>query len=568
MSTPNTRKFTISTISPSRSKHESPAIETSNVFYKYPYLVPVNISTGTINNFSFTNATGSVLYLNTLTGPVLSQIGGFGATGPTGPAGTGGPTGPTGSVGSTGPAGTGGPTGPTGSVGSTGPAGTGGPTGPTGSVGSTGPTGSVGSTGPSGFSTNTGPTGPTGPTGSFGPIGPTGPGIVPSGTNYSDYLYWNPGTSSYQVGNSEVHIGQNSGQTNQGQYSVAIGTYAGQVNQGQYSVAIGYQAGTTNQNSNSICINSSGSHLAATNQGCYISPIRNDNSVNSRTLLLTSNNEIVYNNDVLSSNKAYLNGTPSTSTLADALYVYYNVSGPAFNSCCFDSSIGQSSGGTNANSFRTGRYNNTTNRDNAYWEFGLRQDPSVSNYDRFFIGRAGVSSWDFGVYKNGYVGINLGSGSTSPNHSLQLGSDSAAKPGTNTWTISSDLRVKENIEDADIDMCYDVVKNLKLKRFKWSEKYFKDDKINDRNCVGYIAQDVKELFPKAVKIKSQKFIIKEREKFEEDDECETIEDFHYLDVDQIYKSYHGAIQKLMNKVESLESEVKSLKSDIIILKNN
>ena len=106
MSTPNTRKFTISTIVPSRSKHELPAIETSNVFYKHPYLVPVNTSTGSISNFSFTTATGSLLYLTTLTGPVVSQFGGIGTTGATGPTGTTGPTGDAGATGTTGPTGT------------------------------------------------------------------------------------------------------------------------------------------------------------------------------------------------------------------------------------------------------------------------------------------------------------------------------------------------------------------------------------------------------------------------------------------------------------------------------
>ena len=395
MSTPNSRKFTISTISPSRSKNESPAIETSNIFYKYPYLVPVNTSTGSINNFSFTNATGSVLYLDTLTGPALSQIGG--GTGPTGPAGTpGGPTGPIGPTGPSGPSGTQGPTGtsgiqgPTGATGltgATGPAGIpGGPTGPTGTSGIQGPTGTSGIQGPTGASGIQGPTGPTGPAGSGGG------GSVPTGTNYSDYLYWDPGTSSYQVGSVEIHIGQDAGLTNQGlqsvaigqnsgktqqanysvavgrdsgsyfqgqfstalgyssgyasqggasvaigfsagtvsqgydsvaigknsgfygmgigcvsignesgwwnqgTYSVAIGYQSGYTNQGTYAIAIGYQAGRTDQSSNSICINASGSDLAATNQGFYVNPVRNDNDSGYNTLTLnTSTNEIVYN---------------------------------------------------------------------------------------------------------------------------------------------------------------------------------------------------------------------------------------------------------------------------------
>jgi hypothetical protein len=42
---------------------------------------------------------------------------------------------------------------------------------------------------------------------------------------------------------------------------------------------------------------------------------------------------------------------------------------------------------------------------------------------------------------NGYFGI----GTTSPGYLLSLSADSAGKPSTNTWTISSDIRLKRNI---------------------------------------------------------------------------------------------------------------------------
>jgi len=40
---------------------------------------------------------------------------------------------------------------------------------------------------------------------------------------------------------------------------------------------------------------------------------------------------------------------------------------------------------------------------------------------------------------------NVGIGTTSPSYQLQLSSDSAAKPSTSTWTISSDERIKQDI---------------------------------------------------------------------------------------------------------------------------
>ncbi len=110
-----------------------------------------------------------------------------GATGPTGPTGTAGSNGTTGPTGPTG-LGTTGATGPTGAAGVTGPTGAGmgptGPTGPTGTAGIAGPTGVTGTNGATGATGvgTTGATGPTGLTGSAGSNGATGPTGL-TGTN-------------------------------------------------------------------------------------------------------------------------------------------------------------------------------------------------------------------------------------------------------------------------------------------------------------------------------------------------------------------------------------------------
>jgi hypothetical protein len=44
------------------------------------------------------------------------------------------------------------------------------------------------------------------------------------------------------------------------------------------------------------------------------------------------------------------------------------------------------------------------------------------------------------IASNGNIGINVG----APSYALQISTDSAAKPATNTWTITSDARLKQN----------------------------------------------------------------------------------------------------------------------------
>lgn len=95
-------------------------------------------------------------------------------------------------------------------------------------------------------------------------------------------------------------------------------------------------------------------------------------------------------------------------------------------------------------------------------------------------------------------GGNVGIGSTMPTYLLHLGVDSAAKPGTNTWTISSDARLKENIVAANLDRCWEIVKGVPLKRYTWKGDAYTSGQVADRSKLGWIAQDVQPFFKNAV----------------------------------------------------------------------
>ena len=166
----------------------------------------------------------------------------------------------------------------------------------------------------------------------------------------------------------------------------------------------------------------------------------------------------------------------------------------------------------------------------------------------------------------------------SPAHQLQVSTDSAGKPSTNTWTIVSDERIKEEIELADLDLCYEAVKSIPLKRFKWKDQVYTEEQVRDRRKLGWIAQDVEAVFPKAVGTYEFKYnqVFEETiipaveevldgegnvttpaqpERIEQGDLIseDVIEDCRDLNSDQIYATMYGAIQKLMAKVETLEA---------------
>lgn len=131
-----------------------------------------------------------------------------------------------------------------------------------------------------------------------------------------------------------------------------------------------------------------------------------------------------------------------------------------------------------------------------------------------------------------------------PAANLHLGTANARKLTTTTWLTGSDQRVKENIEDADIDLCYNNVKNINLKRYRWKEEYYPE--LNDRNSVGFIAQEVEQVFPKAVS-KADEYV-----------NNQLLTDFRTFDADQIYKCMYGGLQKCIEKIEDLKNRQKKL----------
>ena len=109
-----------------------------------------------------------------------------------------------------------------------------------------------------------------------------------------------------------------------------------------------------------------------------------------------------------------------------------------------------------------------------------------------------------------------------------------------------------------MSLCYQAVKGVPLKRYKWKDEVYTEEQVHDRHKLGWLSQDVKAVFPKAVRISEFKY----NQVF--DDETgelvseDIIEDCHDLNADQLYAAMYGAVQMLMVKVEALEAQVASL----------
>jgi len=90
--------------------------------------------------------------------------------------------------------------------------------------------------------------------------------------------------------------------------------------------------------------------------------------------------------------------------------------------------------------------------------------------------------------KNGNVGI----GTTNPSYQLQLSTNSAAKPTSNVWTVASDDRIKQNIQDFPDGL--NVLLKLKPRTYQYNGAGGQG--YQDTNThIGIIAQEVEEVAP-------------------------------------------------------------------------
>ena len=151
------------------------------------------------------------------------------------------------------------------------------------------------------------------------------------------------------------------------------------------------------------------------------------------------------------------------------------------------------------------------------------------------------SSTNPNVYHLGYVGI----GTTSPEYNLDVRGNIYTSIGgytgstLTTWTVLSDRRIKENIVKASYEKCLDNVKNIELYNFN-----FKDNCVNtnDKHQLGFIAQEVREVYPKAINVITN----------------EKIEELLTLNTTQIKYTLYGAVRSLIEKVERIEERVDKL----------
>jgi hypothetical protein len=159
--------------------------------------------------------------------------------------------------------------------------------------------------------------------------------------------------------------------------------------------------------------------------------------------------------------------------------------------------------------------------DDAYSDF------KIGNYDGDFFVKSSINGIDSDYIK-------------------MLGTNGAIYNFNNSlnWTQTSDRRIKENIEIASYDKCYENIDKLELNSFNYIKEFKTGNR--DTNQLGFIAQEIEDIFPKSVFTNSYN-----------SDEL-NIPDMLSIDIGQINYALYGAAKKLIKMNNDKELRLKRL----------
>ena len=314
-------------------------------------------------------------------------------------------------------------------------------------------------------------------------------------------------------GNSAFAIGMGSTATGNG--SFAIGTNDSTTYLGAF--ALGYDNTSSGQQSFSIGSYNHSRDLLAFSIGAW------NNATNIVSFAIGTENNVTGIHATAIGDLNQASGTESF-----AIGQYNNATGDhAF-------SIGYNTTAQSAYSMVFGRYNEISG-DNWNW---ISTDPLfVIGNGTNTLTRANAVT----VLKNGYMGLGI----STPGYQLQLSLNSAAKPGSGTWTIASDIRLK------DVKGNYTKGLNEICKLNPILYRYKKDNPLGiletEVDFAGFSAQDVQQIFPEAVSEKSG---------------------YLNLDIQPILIAQVNAIKELKLMVDKLSKENQELKTEFLKLKNS
>lgn len=146
-----------------------------------------------------------------------------------------------------------------------------------------------------------------------------------------------------------------------------------------------------------------------------------------------------------------------------------------------------------------------------------------------------------------YIGINL----PSPDYTLQLNDAAAAKPGSSTWTIASDQRLKKEITDFN-----DGLNMIEKIRPVWFSYNGEAGMPTNKKFVGIIAQEMQEIAPYTVG------------SFDYEDSLGNKTTYLDYDANALFYMLVNSIKEQQSMIKNQQASIEKMKNQILQLLND
>ena len=181
--------------------------------------------------------------------------------------------------------------------------------------------------------------------------------------------------------------------------------------------------------------------------------------------------------------------------------------------------------------------------------FGLITDPN-----------ANVDSIPYEQMGNFFVELNNGYNVLTTPFYLK-GDGSVSIPGSLTVAsqhVPSDKRIKTDISEIKSEDFMSILRKLELKKYKYNKLYSHDKKqlTQDDYVYGWIAQEIKEIYPQAVTIQTTPLELKYNDKEEK------IDDLHTLNKGKLYDMAVAGVKNVDSRLGNYEDILKIEKTKI------
>jgi hypothetical protein len=122
---------------------------------------------------------------------------------------------------------------------------------------------------------------------------------------------------------------------------------------------------------------------------------------------------------------------------------------------------------------------------------------------------------------------------------------SVYNPSTQLMTISSDKRIKHSIEDADVAACIDSITAVKLRTYKFSDKYAQQHGLDaEKEVLGVVADELQQTHPDSVVVKREEQVGDEK-----------FEDFKTVNLTRQIYELIGCVQYLTKRMKQMEAQL-------------